>query len=53
MASRLEMSPPGLGGVSIETAHALADRMGFWLPTHPDRERLERLQERAHSQRSS
>jgi hypothetical protein len=26
------MSPPGLGGVSIETAYALADRMGFWLP---------------------
>ncbi len=32
VASRLEMSPPGLGGVSIETAYALADRMGFWLP---------------------
>ena len=32
VASRLEMSPPGLGGVSIETAYALADRMDFWLP---------------------
>jgi hypothetical protein len=32
VASRLEMSPPGLGPVSIETVYAPDDRMGFWLP---------------------
>ena len=32
VASRLEMSPPGLGPVSIETAYAPDDRMGAWLP---------------------
>ncbi len=32
-ASRLEMSPPGLGDVSIETHYAPDERIGFWLPT--------------------
>lgn len=32
VASRLEMSPPGLGPVSIETVYGPDDRMGFWLP---------------------
>ncbi len=32
VASRLDMSPPGLGPVSIETAYAPDDRMGVWLP---------------------
>jgi hypothetical protein len=32
-ASRLEMTPPGLGPVSIETFYAPDERIGFWLPT--------------------
>ena len=32
VASRLEMSPRGLGPVSIETSYAPDDRMGAWLP---------------------
>jgi hypothetical protein len=33
VASRLEMSPPRVGGVSIETLYAPDERIGFWLPT--------------------
>jgi hypothetical protein len=32
VASRLELSPPGLGPVRIETAYARDERMGGWLP---------------------
>jgi hypothetical protein len=32
VASRLEMSPPGLGPVTIETVYSPDERMGFWLP---------------------
>jgi hypothetical protein len=32
VASRLELRPPGLGPVVIETLYAPDDRMGFWLP---------------------
>jgi hypothetical protein len=32
VASRLEMSPRGLGPVSIETAYAHDERVGAWLP---------------------
>jgi hypothetical protein len=32
VTSRLEMSPPGLGPVSIETVYAPDDRMRVWLP---------------------
>jgi hypothetical protein len=32
VASRLEMSPPGLGPVTIDTVYARDDRLGGWLP---------------------
>jgi hypothetical protein len=32
VASRLEMTPPGLGPVSIETLYGPDDRLGVWLP---------------------
>jgi hypothetical protein len=31
-ASRLELRPPGLGPVVIDTSYARDDRLGFWLP---------------------
>jgi hypothetical protein len=33
VASRLELRPPGLGPVVIETVYARDDRLGGWLPT--------------------
>jgi hypothetical protein len=33
VASGLELRPPGLDPVSIETLYALDERIGFWLPT--------------------
>jgi hypothetical protein len=32
VASRLELRPPGLGPVAIETAYGRDDQLGFWLP---------------------
>ncbi len=32
VASRLELSPPGLGSVTIDTVYARDDRLGGWLP---------------------